>query len=103
MKITFNGNTFTIPTNEQGQYHATALSQAWAATGGQINALDGWTRSLDEIQMRKFSVFKKRGKHGGGTWVNKRGLLAFAAYCSREFEDAVFDAFCVFPRMAIAQ
>ncbi|GJA12685.1 hypothetical protein KAM344_39390 [Aeromonas caviae] len=93
MKITFNGNTFTIPTNEQGQYHATALSQAWAATGGQINALDGWTRSLDEIQMRKFSVFKKRGKHGGGTWVNKRGLLAFAAYCSREFEDAVFDAF----------
>ena len=93
MKITFNGNTFTIPTNEQGQYHATALSQAWAATGGQINALDGWTRSLDEIQMRKFSVFKKRGKHGGGTWVNKRGLLAFAAYCSSEFEDAVFDAF----------
>ncbi|MFM5272850.1 KilA-N domain-containing protein [Aeromonas caviae] len=93
MKITFNGNTFTIPTNDQGQYHATSLSQAWAAAGGQINALDGWTRSLDEIQMRKFSVFKKRGKHGGGTWVNKRGLLAFAAYCSREFEDAVFDAF----------
>lgn len=93
MQITFNNNAFTIPANDQGHYHATSLSQAWAAAGGQTNALDGWARSLDEIQMRKFSVFKKRGKHGGGTWVNKRGLLAFAAYCSSEFEDAVFDAF----------
>ncbi len=95
MKITFNGNTFTIPTNEQGQYHATALSQAWAAAGGQVNALDGWARSLDEIYIRKFSVCtsKARADRGGGTWVNKRGLLAFAAYCSSEFEDAVFDAF----------
>lgn len=93
MHVTFNGNTFTIPTNDQGQYHATSLSQAWAAAGGQINALDGWTRSLDEIQMRKFSVFKKRGKHGGGTWVNKRGLLAFAAYCASELEAALSSEF----------
>ncbi|BDA12618.1 hypothetical protein KAM339_011590 [Aeromonas caviae] len=57
MKITFNGNTFTIPTNEQGQYHATALSQAWAAAGGQVRALDHWMRSLDEIQMRKFGAY----------------------------------------------
>ncbi|GJA16609.1 KilA-N domain-containing protein [Aeromonas caviae] len=92
MKITFNGNTFTIPTNEQGQYYATALSQAWAAAGGQVRALDHWMRSLDEIQMRKFGAFSNRGRNGG-TWVNKRGLLAFAAYCSSEFEDAVFDAF----------
>ena len=92
MKITFNGYTFTIPTNDQGQYHATALSQAWAAAGGQVRALDDWMKTLDETQMRKFAAFSKRGRKGG-TWVNKRGLLAFAAYCSSEFEDAVFDAF----------
>ncbi|MCF5717334.1 KilA-N domain-containing protein [Aeromonas veronii] len=92
MKITFNGNTFTIPTNDQGQYHATALSQAWAAAGGQSDALNGWKRSLDEIKLSKFSLVSKEGR-SGGTWVNKRGLLAFAAYCSSEFEDAVFDAF----------
>ena len=92
MKITFNGYTFTIPTNDQGQYHATALSQAWAAAGGQVRALDDSMKTLDETQMRKFAAFSKRGRKGG-TWVNKRGLLAFAAYCSSEFEDAVFDAF----------
>lgn len=92
MKITFNGNTFTIPTNEQGQYHATALSQAWATAGGQVRALNDWMKTLDETQMRKFSSFSNRGRNGG-TWVNKRGLLAFAAYCSSDFEDAVFDAF----------
>ena len=92
MKITFNGNTFTIPTNEQGQYHATALSQAWAAAGGQVVALQNWKQSLSEVQINKFCLLTKRGSKGG-TWVNKRGLLAFAAYCSSGFEDAVFDAF----------
>lgn len=92
MHVTFNGNTFTIPTNEQGQYHATALSQAWAATGGQVRALDHWMRSLDEIQMRKFGAFSNRGRNGG-TWVNKRGLLAFAAYCSSELEAALSSEF----------
>lgn len=95
MKIKFNNNFFNIPVNEQGLYHATTLSQAWAAAGGQVNALNGWIRSLDENYISKFSLCKSKARadRGGGTWVNKRGLLAFAAYCSIAFEDAVFDAF----------
>lgn len=95
MQITFNGNTFSIPANDQGLYHATSLSQAWAAAGGQVAALKNWKQSLSEIYIDKFCLCtsKARADRGGGTWVNKRGLLAFAAYCSSEFEDAVFDAF----------
>ncbi|WP_234918768.1 KilA-N domain-containing protein [Aeromonas veronii] len=54
--------------------------------------MNGWIRYLDEDKISKFSLISSLGRNGG-TWVNKRGLLAFAAYCSEEFEDAVFDAF----------
>ncbi|HHQ4804957.1 TPA: KilA-N domain-containing protein [Aeromonas veronii] len=92
MKIKFKNTKFTIPSDGQGLYSATVLSQAWAEEGGHVNALNGWTRYLDEDKISKFSLISSRGRNGG-TWVNKRGLLAFAAYCSEEFEDAVFDAF----------
>lgn len=95
MKIKFDTNTFTVPANEQGLYHATTLSQAWAEAGGQTNALKGWMATLGESYIAKFQLCtsKARADRGGGTWVNKRGLLAFAAYCSEEFEDAVYEAF----------
>lgn len=92
MHVTFNGNTFAIPTNDQGQYHATALSQACAAAGGQVVALQNWKQSLSEVQINKFCLLTKRGSKGG-TWVNKRGLLAFAAYCSSELEAALSSEF----------
>ncbi|MGL5373941.1 MAG: KilA-N domain-containing protein [Aeromonas veronii] len=92
MKIKFKNTQFTIPSDEQGLYSATSLSQAWAEAGGHDNALNGWIRYLDGNKIGRFSLISSRGRNGG-TWVNKRGLLAFAAYCSEEFEDAVFDAF----------
>lgn len=92
MLIKFGTNAFPVPVDEHERFDATTLSHAWAEAGGQANALKGWMASLDEKQIAKFCLISKRGR-GGGTWVNKRGLLAFAAYCSEEFEDAVFEAF----------
>ncbi|HHO2171106.1 TPA: KilA-N domain-containing protein [Aeromonas hydrophila] len=92
MIIKFKNSQFTIPSDEQGLYSATSLSQAWAEAGGHDNALNGWIRYLDGNKIGRFSLISSRGRNGG-TWVNKRGLLAFASYCSEEFEDAVFDAF----------
>ncbi|HIC8799525.1 KilA-N domain-containing protein [Aeromonas veronii] len=95
MNITFNGNTYPIRKNAEGQYSLTDIEKAWLAEGNTGGQLDNWKRNPDVVSMmesREIHVTTTRGRNAG-TWGCKEAVIEYASYCSNDFRRAVRKAF----------